>query len=97
MWFERTDGHILVAMPGVPFETREMFSSAVMPMLLQRFPSPDHIEHRTLVLADISESALATRLAPVRARFRPTPIWHIFPSPEWSGCVSTDATPMPDF
>ncbi len=71
MWFERTDGHILVAMPGVPFETREMFSSAVMPMLLQRFPSPDHIEHRTLVLADISESALATRLAPWESALPP--------------------------
>ncbi len=71
MWFERADGHILVAMPGVPFETREMFSSAVMPMLLQRFPSPDHIEHRTLVLADISESALATRLAPWESALPP--------------------------
>ncbi|WP_304877245.1 CinA family nicotinamide mononucleotide deamidase-related protein [Paramuribaculum intestinale] len=71
MWFERTDGHILVAMPGVPFETREMFSTAVMPMLLQRFPSPDHIEHRTLVLADISESALATRLAPWESALPP--------------------------
>lgn len=71
MWFERTDGHILVAMPGVPFETREMFSSAVMPMLLQRFPSPDHIEHRTLVLADISESVLATRLAPWESALPP--------------------------
>lgn len=71
MWFERTDGHILVAMPGVPFETREMFSSAVMPMLLQRFPSPYHIEHRTLVVADISESALATRLAPWESALPP--------------------------
>ncbi len=71
MWFERADGHILVAMPGVPFETREMFSSAVMPMLLQRFPSPDHFEHRTLVVADISESALATRLAPWESALPP--------------------------
>ncbi|WP_289738983.1 CinA family nicotinamide mononucleotide deamidase-related protein [Paramuribaculum intestinale] len=71
MWFERTDGHILVAMPGVPFETREMFSSAVMPMLLKRFPSPDNIEHRTLVVADISESALATRLAPWESALPP--------------------------
>ena len=63
MWFERTDGHVLVAMPGVPFETREMFSTAVMPQLLERFPSPDHFERRTVVVADISESALATRLS----------------------------------
>lgn len=71
MWFERADGHILVAMPGVPFETREMFSTEVMPMLLKRFPSPDHIEHRTLVVADISESALATRLAPWESALPP--------------------------
>lgn len=71
MWFERADGHILVAMPGVPFETREMFSTEVMPMLLQRFPSSDHIEHRTLVVADISESALATRLAPWESALPP--------------------------
>ena len=71
MWFERTDGHILVAMPGVPFETREMFSTEVMPMLLKRFPSPDNIEHRTLVVADISESALATRLAPWESALPP--------------------------
>ncbi|WP_290087427.1 CinA family nicotinamide mononucleotide deamidase-related protein [Paramuribaculum intestinale] len=71
MWFERADGHILVAMPGVPFETREMFSTEVMPMLLKRFPSPDNIEHRTLVVADISESALATRLAPWESALPP--------------------------
>ncbi len=71
MWFERTDGHILVAMPGVPFETREMFSTEVMPMLLKRFPSPDNIEHRTLVVADISESAQATRLAPWESALPP--------------------------
>lgn len=63
MWFERADGRVLVAMPGVPFETREMFSTAVMPQLLERFPSPDHFERRTVVVADISESALATRLS----------------------------------
>jgi nicotinamide-nucleotide amidase len=51
-------------MPGVPFETRQMFDSAVLPMLREKFPSPDAIERRTLVVAGISESLLATNIAP---------------------------------
>ena len=61
MWFE-SDGKVLVAMPGVPFETREMFATEVFPMLLQRFPSDMAVAHRTLIVTDISESLLATRL-----------------------------------
>ena len=61
MWFE-SDGKVLVAMPGVPFETHEMFATEVFPMLLQRFPSDMAVAHRTLIVTDISESLLATRL-----------------------------------
>lgn len=64
MWFEKADGKILVAMPGVPFETRQMFRSQVFPRLCQRFSSHVAIEHRTIIVADISESQLATELAP---------------------------------
>lgn len=63
MWFE-SNGKVLVAMPGVPFETREMFSTEVFPMLLRRFPSDTAVAHRTLIVTDISESLLATRLEP---------------------------------
>ncbi len=61
MWFESA-GKVLVAMPGVPFETREMFQSAVFPQLLERFPSDMAVEHRTLIVTGITESALAMRL-----------------------------------
>lgn len=37
MWFEK-DGKVLVSMPGVPFETQEMFCTEVFPMLKHRFP-----------------------------------------------------------
>lgn len=55
---------ILVAMPGVPFETREMFASEVFPELQRRFPSGEAIEHRTVIVEGISESDLAETLAP---------------------------------
>lgn len=63
MWFDSGRG-TLVAMPGVPFETREMFSTEVFPQLLQNYPSHEAVEHRTLIAANITESDLATRLAP---------------------------------
>lgn len=62
MWFESDKG-VLVAMPGVPFETTGMFESEVFPRLLRRFPSRSVISHRTLITTGISESALAGLLA----------------------------------
>lgn len=62
MWFENSEG-VLVAMPGVPFETTGMFDSEVFPRLLKRFPSRSLILHRTFITTGISESALAGLLA----------------------------------
>ncbi len=61
MWFER-EGKVLVAMPGVPFETAEMFPGDVFPKLLKRFGHDIVIAHRTAVIYDITESDIATRL-----------------------------------
>ncbi len=64
MWFETENPHrVLVAMPGVPFETEHVFTHSVLPRLLTTFPSPDAIEHRTIMVSNISESALAMRLS----------------------------------
>lgn len=62
MWFER-DGKVLVAMPGVPFETRHAFANEVLPRLLDRFSDRSVLGHRTLVIVDITESDLAERLS----------------------------------
>lgn len=62
MWFEK-NGKVLVAMPGVPFETREMLDRAVIPMLTERFPSPMSIEHRSVLVVGYSESLLAMKIA----------------------------------
>ena len=61
MWFER-DGKVLVSMPGVPFETKQMFREEVFPQLLERFPSNNAIEHRTMIVTGYTESALAMKL-----------------------------------
>lgn len=62
MVFEK-DGKTLVAMPGVPFETRGMFTSEVFPMLLRRY-APDVVLRSEVVQAiDITESDMALRLA----------------------------------
>ncbi len=57
MWFER-DGHVLVAMPGVPFETRGM-----LPQVREHFGMADHIMHREFTVTGITESGLAEHLA----------------------------------
>lgn len=72
MWFNHTHpngaNQVLVSMPGVPFETAEMFTSEVFPRLRAFFPSDLDVEHRIMVVADISESDLATRLATFEAQ-----------------------------
>lgn len=61
MWFEKED-KVLVAMPGVPYETETMMESEVIPQLLKRFAVDDHIEHRTFIVIGYAESALAIKL-----------------------------------
>lgn len=72
MWFNHTHPNgarqVLVSMPGVPFETSEMFASEVFPRLRAFFPSDVNVEHRTMVVADITESDLATRLSDYEAQ-----------------------------
>ena len=61
MWFEK-DGKVLVSMPGVPFETETMMSTEIIPQLVKRFAPSTHIEHRTFVVINYSESVLAMKL-----------------------------------
>ena len=61
MWFEH-NAKVLVAMPGVPFETEQMMEKEVLPQLIKHFCSNEYIEHRTFIVVDYSESALAIKL-----------------------------------
>ncbi len=61
MWFERA-GKVLVAMPGVPFETRGMLP-AVVSEVEARFGNVGRTLHREFTVTGITESDLAERLS----------------------------------
>lgn len=60
MWFER-DGHVVVSLPGVPYEMEHLMQDEVMPHLKARF-SLRQIVHRTMITAGLPESMLAKRI-----------------------------------
>ncbi len=61
MWFER-GGKVLVSMPGVPFETEGMLPE-VARLVKERFHADETLLHLSLMVAGITESALAQHLA----------------------------------
>ncbi len=61
MWFER-DGHVLVSMPGVPFEMKVLFEEEVLPRL-KRYFSLKTIVHKTAITFGLPESILAETIA----------------------------------
>ena len=60
MWFER-NGHVVVSLPGVPYEMEHLMQDEVMPRLKARF-SLRQIVHRTMITAGLPESMLAKRI-----------------------------------
>lgn len=62
MWFE-AEGKVVVSLPGVPFEMKELMSAEVLPRLLDRFGS-HRIIHRTAITFGLAESVLAATIAP---------------------------------
>lgn len=60
MWFE-SNGKVLVAMPGVPFETEGMLPE-VAGLVKEHFAPEQRLLHHTLMAAGITESDLATHL-----------------------------------
>jgi competence/damage-inducible protein CinA C-terminal domain len=57
---ERTVGKIVISLPGVPYEMKEMMSEIVIPMLKRKFNDKglQFFRSKTLVTTGISESAL---------------------------------------
>lgn len=59
MWFEQ-QGKVIVALPGVPFEMKELMIEVVE--RLKKHFALKHIVHRTAVIFGIGESSLALRI-----------------------------------
>jgi len=59
-WFEK-EGKVVVSMPGVPVEMKEVMTSEIIPRLKRRFHVPS-IQHRHLLVHGIGESALAIQI-----------------------------------
>lgn len=62
MWFE-AEGKVVVSLPGVPFEMKELMTAEVLPRLLDRF-GRHRIIHRTAITFGLAESVLAATIAP---------------------------------
>ncbi len=62
MWFER-DGHVVVSLPGVPFEMEHLMEDEVMPRLKAHFELRQ-IVHRTMITSGLPESILAAKIEP---------------------------------
>lgn len=80
MWFEHK-GSVVVSMPAVPFEMKEMFSDKVLPLLEQHFDFPS-IVHRTILTHGIAESRLAEMLEDFEAALHKDVKLAYLPSPE---------------
>lgn len=61
LWFRR-DKLSVVAMPGVPYEMREMMEKRILPVLAKE-PREQYIVHRTVLTQGIGESNLAQMLS----------------------------------
>ncbi|MGB0882921.1 MAG: CinA family nicotinamide mononucleotide deamidase-related protein, partial [Vicingaceae bacterium] len=61
LWFE-LDGKVVVAMPGVPYETKAMVSDTVIPWLREKYELPEII-NQMVYTQGLPESMLAETLA----------------------------------
>ncbi|MHA7058173.1 CinA family nicotinamide mononucleotide deamidase-related protein [Aquimarina sp. M1] len=60
MWLEKDDT-VFVAMPGVPFEMKNLMKDEVLPRLQKRFERP-FIIHKTVLTYGLGESAIAKKI-----------------------------------
>jgi len=61
LWFEQ-DGKVLVAMPGVPYETKAMITDTIIPWLKEKFVLPEII-NQMVYTQGVPESMLAELIA----------------------------------
>ncbi|WP_150451986.1 competence/damage-inducible protein A [Arenibacter lacus] len=57
MWIPR-NGKVVISLPGVPYEMRNLFSYQVIPKVIQEFRRP-YIIHKTIITYGMGESGIA--------------------------------------
>ena len=60
MWFE-VDGRVVISLPGVPYEMKNIFEFKALPKIQERFQEPS-LYHKTIVTFNIPESILAKQI-----------------------------------
>lgn len=60
MWMEK-NGHVLISMPGVPYEMQAMVEETILPLIQEKFEIPTII-HQTLMTIGAGESFIAEQL-----------------------------------
>ena len=60
MWFEH-DSKVIVSMPGVPFEMKQIMTDSVLPLLTEKLIT-SYIVHRTVITHNYPESVLAHKI-----------------------------------
>lgn len=63
LWYEAPNGSVLIALPGVPFEMKELFEQQVAPRLDAKFGGSASV-HSTILVYGLPESELAERIEP---------------------------------
>ena len=61
MWMEK-EGHIVISMPGVPYEMQNMMTTTLLPKIAKEFDLPEII-HYTLMTVGVGESYIAEQLS----------------------------------
>ena len=61
MWFEK-DGHVVVSLPGVPFEMEGLMIEEVLPRI-QNYFALSAVVHKTAITYGLAESMMAERIA----------------------------------
>lgn len=62
MWFEQ-DEHIVVSMPGVPYEMKTMMEDYIFAKIEKKYPKSEIILHQTITVVNIPESTISHRIA----------------------------------
>lgn len=80
MWFEKNNT-VVISMPAVPFEMKEMFSDSVMPLIQERFKLP-YVIHKNILTYGYFESDLSEKLSDWEKNLHSKISLAYLPSPE---------------